>query len=145
MVYRLLPKIVGRRGTCLIGIADVYILGGLSQYFQPPRAQPTIDQMRYLYTVAPARVWAVIWFAVGLFALVGAFWPKVRSAAFAAVLALLGAWTIGVCAAAVGGAYRGWLSVAVYSGLLILFQTIAGWHDGDHWKPHLPAGRRRRR
>lgn len=129
-MHRLLPKSVGRRGACLIGIADVYIIGGIAQYLQPPKAKVTRDQLEFLFTIAPAKVWAGIWVAVGVFALIGAFAPRLRSLAYALVLALLAVWTVGILAASVTGAYRAWASVAVYSGLLVVFQTVAGWHDG---------------
>lgn len=142
-MYRLLPKYVGRRGACLIGIADVYIIGGLAQYFQPPRTQTTRDQMQFLLAIAPAKVWAVIWIAVGVFALIGAAVARLRSAAYAAVLALIAVWTIGAVAAGIVGAYRAWISVALYSGFLIVFQTVAGWHDGPiHQRRHHRGGRR---
>src|SRR5690349_11225274 len=86
-VYRLLPKRVGRRGTCLIAISGLYLNGGTTQYLQPPKTQVTMDQLHYLYLLAPPRIWAFLWVFVGAFALVGAFGTRgrVRSMAFGLV------------------------------------------------------------
>jgi hypothetical protein len=141
-VYRVLPKRVGRRGTCLIAISYLTLISGITQLHQQPQARAA-EPYCYLLAAAPAQVWGWAWITAGVLALIGAFSYRVRNVAYGAILFLTCLYLIGFTAAAIGGAYRGWVLVGWYTAWLIIFQVIAGWPEpGQARIPH-PRWRRR--
>lgn len=142
MVYRVLPKRVGRRGVCLIGAAYQALSTGWTQIAQPPLGR-SAEVYRLLFSVASPQVWGWVWLTVGAFCLIGAFSLRLRNIAYAALLFLLFIVLMAFLAAAVTGAYRGWASVGWYAAWLVIFQTVAGWPEPGHLAIPHPRWRRR--
>lgn len=121
---------VGRRGAALawFGLLDLVI--GWSLLTPQLAANPAaLAQYRVLLRVAPLSFWGWAWIAVGVVCL--AHVPaRSDRLAFAAAIAVKAVWATGIAAAWVAyGAYRAWVSAAVWATFGLFVLLISGWPE----------------
>jgi hypothetical protein len=121
------PRVVGRRGACLLFFALLDFVYGLS-LSQPAAAMaPTT---RFVASIAPLPWWAGLWISVGVICLAGAFAHRLDRAAFCAAAGIKTLWGgVLLLGWAISDVTRGWVSAAVWCAFAALVVVLAGWPE----------------
>lgn len=123
------PHVVGRRGAVLAYLAVVDVLFAVSLCNPAPVAERP-SGVRFLGEVLPLQAWAVLWAAVALVLVVGAFVHRFDRWAFAAAMLIKTLWGgVYLLGWIVGEVERGWVNAVVWLGLAVLVMIIAGWPE----------------
>ncbi len=129
--FRWLGRCVGRRGATLLFFAMLGIVYAYGLLVPGPRASWGASQ-RFIVTVAPLWVWAVLWAASGLLCLVYAFRAADR-VGFAAASGVTTMWGLLYVVAAVAGVSRAFIGA-------VIFLCLGGWVAIISSWPEPPAG-----
>lgn len=119
---------VGRRGEFLLFLTLLDVLYGLSLLSPAPAAgqSPTT---RFLAEVMPLPCWGLLWLAVGVVCLAGAFADTDRFA-YAAAAALKVLWGVMFAAGWLAGVVeRGWVFAAIWLAFALFVVRIASWPE----------------
>jgi hypothetical protein len=128
---------VGRRGATLLFLGSLDGIYSFSLLNPPhdPTANPTLA---FLATIAPLWAWAILWGAVGLICLIGAFSTRDRFA-FAAAIGIKVLFGLTFALAAFAGLERAYVSAAVWLAFAAFIAVIAGWPEDIRTAPRPPG------
>lgn len=129
---RNLGERIGRRGASLLTLGVIWGLFGLSM-ISAPAAPAGVS----LYELIPQQVFAVLWIASSLVAIVSAGFttPGHDAWGFIALIVPLlirvasFTWAWVMFLVGHGGSERGWITAVVWSALIGLIVVIAGWAE----------------
>lgn len=127
LTYRIRERI-GRRGSCLLFLALVYLVYASALASAPPQSARN-PSYAFLTVLLPLWAWALPWGLVGLLCGIQAF--RVRDlVAFAAASALSVGWAVlHLSGWALGMIDRGFVTAVVWAGFAAFIQVIAGWPE----------------
>jgi hypothetical protein len=121
------PRVVGRRGTCLLFFSLLDFVYALSLWRPAAAASATT---RFLADVMPLHTWASLWLAVGAVCLAGAFAHRFDPIAFTCAAGIKMLWAAVFAFGWIAGEIeRGWVGAAVWLAFALLVMTLAGWPD----------------
>lgn len=128
---------VGKRGTVLLFLVLLDALYSLSLAAPAPEARQS-PTTRYIASIAPLWVWAMLWAAVGVICAVGAFTRRDQWA-FACASGLKVLWGLTFALGwALAGLDRGWVSGVIWLAFAAFVMHIASWPEPT---PGLNLGR----
>lgn len=129
--WRRLRHKVGHRGATLLFFAFVDFCYA-SSLWAPTAERQRSSLVAYLISVAPLRLWAMLWLIAGLVATVTAFRTEDRLG-FTTCIALKTIWAVTLIFAALKGVDGAYVSVAIWVGAALFLFNAAAW-------PEPPAG-----
>lgn len=118
---------VGRRGASLLFFGTLDLVYAWAMYTNDPAAAVTNSTYRWIDTIAPLDVWAVVWAVVGLVCLYHAFHHYDRFG-FIAAIGIKVVWGL-LCLAGVAYGEVSVGSVGIWLGLAGLVWIISGWRE----------------
>jgi hypothetical protein len=119
---------VGRRGEFLLFLVLLDFLYGASLLSPAPEAQRSAST-RFLVEVMPLPWWALLWLAVGVACLCGAFLHCDR-VAYTAAAALKVLWgSMFLAGWATGQIARGWVAAVIWLVFAVFVVRIASWPE----------------
>ena len=123
---------LGRRGASLLWFGLLDSVYGLSLASPPAEARGSVS-LRWVATVAPLWLWAVLWLTAGILCLVQA-WTYSDRLAFTAAIAVKVAWA---CVFTAGSILidldRGYVSAVIWFAFAAFVAIIASWPEP--WTP----------
>lgn len=126
---RRLARTLGRRGVILLAYGTVWALYGYGQLITPQPDQRGLDLILRAW---PLQVWACLWIAAGLVAVVSAFLPQGRDApGFVALVLIVIPWMLGYLVSwwPLGTFPRGWVAAAIWAVIAVPVIVVAGWRE----------------
>lgn len=130
---RRLGRALGRRGAILLSYGTVWSLYGYGQLISP---QPDQRGLTLAVQMLPLDVWAWLWIAAGLVALVSAWLPQgVDGPGFIALVLIVLPWMTSYLASWMLGDFpRGWVAGAVWAVIAVPVIVVAGWREAPRPK-----------
>lgn len=128
-VVRRLGVTLGRRGAILLCYGTVWALYGYGQLISPQPEQRGLD---LLLRAWPLSVWAGLWIATGLVAIVAAFLPQGRDApGFVALVLIVIPWMLSYLLSwwPLQTFPRGWVAAAIWTVIAVPVIVVAGWRE----------------
>lgn len=138
-LLRRLARKLGRRGAILLCYGTVWALYGYGQLISPQADQ---SGLTLLLQKIPLEVWAWLWIAAGLVAIVAAWLPQGRDApGFVAIVLIVLPWMLAYLTSwALGYFPRGWVAAAVWGVIAVPVIVVAGWSEPRppkrEWPPY---------
>ncbi|ARX81505.1 hypothetical protein SMD44_00903 [Streptomyces alboflavus] len=135
---RRLGRMLGRRGAILLSYGTVWALYGYGQLVSP---QPDQRGLRLLLDRIPLDVWAWMWIAAGLLAVISAWLPQGRDwTGFLALVVIVLPWMGSYAASwAMGEFNRGWVAALIWGVIAVPVIVVAGWREPPRPKRLGPA------
>jgi hypothetical protein len=128
-VLRRLTRTLGRRGAFLASFGGLWVLYGFGQLVEP---LPTKTGIGLLLSFMPLVVWAWLWIATGLAALVAAVLPEGYDwFGFLALLMIVVPWMLAYLVGwwPLGDNPRGWVTALIWAVAAVPVIVVAGWRE----------------
>ncbi len=126
------PRVTGRRGLFLLFLALLDLLYGLSLW-RPAAEAARSPSTRFLVEIMPLPGWALLWLAVGVACLVGAFVRRADRIAYAAAGGIKTLWgTVFLLGWLAGAIERGWVGATIWLAFAaVVVFIIAPWPEAN--------------